>query len=212
MCMLESTHKGHSYDFFKNVQDELMERIKSMTDDIEDKEMVFNNGFKFFEKFEKQLCIQRDKIEAEINAAYDEYVRTALASKKQLLKQVESNFTKDSKTVWATKNHLGVVISQAKSCQAFSERYQKQGSEGQMLSLLNQLLHRLTKLKSIVVDLSVIQSTATPRIEFIRTRRKLSSLGTLSIAGNIVLLTDLEESSVQKFIANYVRKPSMYTF
>ena len=211
MCMLESTHKGHSYDFFKNVQDELMERIKSMTDDIEDKEMVFNNGLAFFEKFEKQLCIQRDKIEAEINAAYDEYITTALASKKQLLKQVESNFTKDSKTIWATKNHLGVVISQVKSCQAFSERYQKQGSEGQMLSLLNQLLHRLTKLKSIVVDLSVIQSTATPRIEFIRTRRKLSSLGTLSIAGNIVLLTDLEESSVQKFIAK-LREKTKYVY
>ena len=36
MCMLETTHKGHSYDFLKDVQDKLMERIESMTSDIED--------------------------------------------------------------------------------------------------------------------------------------------------------------------------------
>ena len=43
MCMLETTHKGHSYDFLKNVQDELMKRIKSMTQSIEKKGKEFKS-------------------------------------------------------------------------------------------------------------------------------------------------------------------------
>ena len=140
MCMLETTHKGHSYDFFNNVQDELMGRIKSETNDIENKEIALENDLAFVKKFEKYICNQRDKLEAEINAACDEYISKIQAMKEKLLKQVESKFTEDSKTIWAAKNHLEIMICQVKSCQAFSERYQKQGSEGQILSLMNQLL------------------------------------------------------------------------
>ena len=42
MCMLESSHKGHSYDVLKNVQHELMKRIKSTTQSIERKETKSN--------------------------------------------------------------------------------------------------------------------------------------------------------------------------
>ena len=190
MCMLETTHKGHSYDFLKNVQDELMERIESLTGDIEDKEIAFKNDLAFVEKFEKQVCNQRDKLETDINAACDEYISKIQAMKEKLLKQVESKFTEDCKTIWAIKNHLEIMICQFKSCQAFSERYQKQGSEGQMLSLMNQLLHCLTELNFTDVDLSVIQSVATPRIKFIKSPLYFSSVGTLLTVKNIVFVTE----------------------
>ena len=102
--------------------------------------------------------------------------------KEELLTQVESKFTEDSKTIWATKDHLEVLLSQIESCQAFSECYQKQGSEGQILSLLNQLLHRLTELDSAVGDTSVIFSSTTPLTDFNKSVLNLSSLGTLSVA------------------------------
>ena len=203
MCMLETTHKGHSYDFLKDVQDELMERIESMTSDIEDKEIALENDLAFVKKFEKQVCNQRDKLEADINAACDEYMTKIQAMKEELLKQVESKFTEDSKTIWATKYHLEIMICQVKSCQAFSERYQKQGSEGQMLSLMNQLLHRLTELNSTNVDLSVIQSVATPHIEFKKSPLYFSSVGTLSTVKNIVLV---RERKFQQYTAELRKK------
>ena len=204
MCMLETTHKGHSYDFLKDVQDELMERIKSETNDIVNKEKTFENELAFVKKFEKYICNQRDNLEADINAACDEYISKIQSMKEELLKQVESKFTEDSKTIWATKNHLEIMICQVKSCQAFSERYQKQGSEGQMLSLMNQLLHCLTELNSTDVDLSVIQSVETPCIEFIKSPElNLLSLGELSITENIVFL---EGGSLQQFTAKLSEK------
>ena len=203
-CMLESTHKEHSYDFFNNIQDELMERIKSETNDIEDKEIAFENDLAFVKKFEKQVCNQRDKLEAEINAVCDEYITKIQVMKEELLKQVESKFTEDCKTIWAIKNNFEIMICQFKSCQAFSERYQKQGSEGQMLSLMNQLLHRLTELNSTNVDLSVIQSITTPHIEFKKSPElHLLSLGAFSIAENVVFL---EGGSLQQFTANLSEK------
>ena len=128
------------------------------------------------------MCSQHDKLETEINAVCDEYISKIQAMKEELLKQVESKFTEDSKIIWATKDHLEVLLSQVESCQAFSERYQKQSSEGQMLSLLNQLLHCLTELDSAVADVSVIFSSTMPLIDFKKSILNLSSLGTLSVA------------------------------
>ena len=179
--MLESSHKGHSYDFLKNVQHELMKRIKLTTQSIEKKGNEFKSCLVSVEKFER-VCSQRNKLEAEINGVCDGYITKIQAMKEELLKQVESKFTEDSKTIWATKNHLEILLSQVDSCQAFSERYQKQGSKGQMLSLLNQLLHCLTELDSAVADTSVIFSSTIPLTDFKKSVLNLSSLGTLSVA------------------------------
>ena len=51
-----------------------------------------------------------------------------------------------------------------------------------MLSLLNQLLHRLTELDSAVADTSVIFSSTIPLTDFKKSILNLSSLGTLSVA------------------------------
>ena len=179
MCMLETTHKGHNYDFFKNVQDKLMKRIELMTANIEEKKMKLQSHLTFVKKFEQQVCSQRDKLETEINAACNEYITQIQTMKEELLKQVESKFTEDSKTIWATKDHLEVTLSQAESCQAFSKRYQKQ-SKGQMFSLLNQLLHCLTELDNKDVDVSVILDSSTPRTLFNKSHLKLKSLGTFT--------------------------------
>ena len=179
MCMLETTHKGHSYDFFKNVQDELMKRIELMTANIEEKKMKLQSHLTFVKKFEQQVCSQRDKVEEEINAVCNEYITQIQAMKEELLKQVESKFTEDSKTIWATKDHLEATLSQAESSQAFSKRYQKQ-SKGQMFSLLNQLLHCLTELDNKDVDVSVILDSSTLRLLFNKSHLKLNSLGTLT--------------------------------
>ena len=186
MCMLETTHKGHSYDFLKNVRDELMKRIKSTTQSMKAKGKEFKSRLVSVEKFEQRVCSQRDKLETEINAICDEYISKIQAMKEELLKQVESKFTEDSKIIWATKNHLELLLSQVKSCQAFSERYQQQNSEGQILSLLNQLLHRLTELDSAVADTSVIFSSTIPLTEFKKSVLNLSSLGTLSVAKDVM--------------------------
>ena len=179
MCMLETTHKGHSYDFFKNVQDELMERIKSMTSNIEEEKKKYKSYLAFLEKFEHQFYSQQEKLAAEITAACDEYITRIQAMKEELLKQTESKFTRESKTIWSTKDCLEVMISQIESCQGFSERYQRQGSEGQMLLLFNQILHRLKELNSRLYNLSALLSITGPRTVFKKSPLKLTSLGTL---------------------------------
>ena len=179
MCMLESTHKGHSYDFFKNVQDNLMKWIGLMTANIEEKEKKFISHLTFVKKYEQQICSQRDKLEAEINAVCDECIRKIQAMKEELLKQVESKFTEDNKLIWATTDHLEVMIAQVKSSQAFSKRYQKQ-SKGQMLSLLNQLIRSLTELDNKDVDVSVIFNSSTPHTVFKKSPNFLTNLGTLT--------------------------------
>ena len=99
--------------------------------------------------------------------------------KEELLKQVESKFIEDSKTIWATKDHLEIMLSQIKSCQAFSKHYQKQ-SKGQMFPLLNQLLHCLKELDNKDIDVSVVLDSFTPRMLFNKSNLKLKSLGTLT--------------------------------
>ena len=197
MCMLESTHKGHSYDFYKNVQDELMKWIRLMTANIEEKEKKLQCHLTFVKKYEQQICSQRDKLEAEINAVCDEYITKIQTMKEELLKQVESKFTEDSKTIWATTDHLEVMIAQVKSSHAFSKRYQKQ-SKGQMLSLLNQLIHSLTELDSKDIDVSVIFDSSTPRIIFKKSPNVLTRLGTLTLAQ--VNKEALTEGTLQKTI------------
>ena len=181
MCMLETTHKGHSYDFLKNVQDEMMERIKSMTKNIKEKRKLFQVLLDLMEKVEKSTSNKRDKLEADINAVYDEFMTKIQAMKEELLNQVESKFTEDNKMIWATKDHLKIMISQIDSCEAFSERYQKQDSERQMLSLMNQLRHRLMELDSADVDMSIVFTNSTKRTEFEKYPLNLTSLGKLFI-------------------------------
>ena len=184
MCMLETTHKGHKYDLNNDVQDELMESIISMTQRIKEKEATVKNSLSFVEKFKQQVCSQRDKLEAEINSTCDEYITKIQAMKEELLKQVESKFTEDSKIIWATKDHLEIMLSQIQSCEPFSERYQKQGSEGQMLPLLNQLLHCLKQLYGKGIDLSVIINAATQHTKFQKSHEKFTSIGTLRVVNN----------------------------
>ena len=206
MCMLETTHKGHSYDFFKNVQDELMKRIESMTQRVKEKENIVKNSLSFVEKFEQRVCSQRDKLEADINAACDEYIKKVQARKEELLKQVESKFTEDSKTIWATKDHLEVMLSQIQSCEAFSKRYQKQGSEGQMLPLLNQLLHCLTELDGKDIDFSVIFSTATQHTKFQKSHQKFTNIGTLCVDKK---KGEFAEGNVDKFLITCYKKNTL---
>ena len=209
MCMLETIHKGHSYDFFKNVQDELMEWIRLMTANIEEKEKKLQCHLTFVKKYEQQICSQRDKLEGEINGVCDEYITKIQAMKKELLKQVESKFTEDSKTIWATTDHLEVMIAQVKTSHAFSKRYQKQ-NKGQMLSLLNQLIHSLTELDSKDIDVSVIFDSSTPRIIFKKSPSNvLTSLGTLTIAK--VNKDALTQGTLQKTIVKTgVKNTLMY--
>ena len=115
--------------------------------------------------------------------------------KGELLNQVESKFTEDSKAIWATKDHLEVLISQIDSCQAFSERYQKQDSERQVLTLMNQLLHCLTELDSADVDLSIIFTNSTRRTNFEKAPLSLSSLGNLFVNEALLLPT---QGNIQK--------------
>ena len=103
--------------------------------------------------------------------------------KKELLKQVESKFTEDSKTIWATKDHLEVMLFQVESCEAFSERYQKQGSKGQMLSLTNQLIYRLKELHSVDVDMSTLFNIVTTHTKF--KKSSLASFGSLACSSEM---------------------------
>ena len=179
-CMLETTHKGHKYDFFEKVQDEILKQIKSMTQRVKEKEAIVKNSLSFVEKFGQQVCSERDKLDTEINAACDEYITKIQTMKEELLKQVESKFTKDSKTIWATKNHLQVILSQVESCQAFSGRLKKkQGSEKQMFALMNQLLCRLTELDSMEVNLSVLANSGIPHTKLKKSPLNVESLATL---------------------------------
>ena len=185
-CMLETTHKEHKYDFLKNAQDELMELIKTLTDNIKKKRNTFQLLLDLMKNVEKKTCNKRDKLEADINAACDECITKIQAMKEELLKQVESKFTEDSKTIWATKDHLEVMISQIDSCQAFSERCQKQDSERQVLTLMNQLLHRLTELDSADVDLSIAFTNSTRRTNFKKAPLNLTSLGKLFVDEDVL--------------------------
>ena len=179
-CMLETTHKGHKYDFFEKVQDEILKQIKSMTQRVKEKEAIVKNSLSFVEKFGQQVCSERDKLDTEINAACDEYITKIQTMKEELLKQVESKFTKDSKTIWATKNHLQVILSQVESCQAFSGRLKKkQGSEKQMFALMNQLLCRLTELDSMEVNLSVLANSGIPHTKLKKSPLNVESVATL---------------------------------
>ena len=58
MCMLEITHKGHSYDFFKNVQDELTERIKSLTQRVKEKEALVKIVFPLLRNLSSKYVVK----------------------------------------------------------------------------------------------------------------------------------------------------------
>ena len=53
MCMLDTDHKGHEYDFMKNVGDEIMEKIKQFTENIEKKEEALKSSFESVKKVEE---------------------------------------------------------------------------------------------------------------------------------------------------------------
>ena len=205
-CMLETTHKGHSYDFLKKVKNELVEQIKLKIQRIKEKKVVIKTGLSFVERFEQQVCSQRDKLEADINTACDEYVTKIQAMKEELLKQVESKFTEDNKTIWATKDHLEVMLSQAESCEEFSERYQIQGSKGLTLSLMKLLFHRLTELNRTDVDLSEIFTSST-----LLTKFKKSSLLSLAKIGDLTVDTMVvfTQGKLQNTKANVGEKTSL---
>ena len=204
-CMLETTHKEHKYDFLKNVKNELIERIKAMTDNIKKKRNTFQVLLGLMEEVEKKKCNKRDKLEADINAACDEYITKIKELKEELLKQVESKFTEDSKGIWATKDHLEVLISQIDSCQAFSERYQKQDSERQVLTLMIQLLHRLTELDSADVDLSIAFTNSTQRTNFKKAPLNSTSLGKLFVDEAVLPI----QGNIQKSRAKLGYKTSL---
>lgn len=200
MCMLGSAHKGHQYDFMKNVNDELMKRIRDITEDVKKKEREWRSSLESVEKFEALLGSKRTALESEITTTCDEYISKIQEMKVKLLKDVEAQFTEDSKKVWATKNNLEVKLLQATGCIAFSSRYLKQGH---IVSLTNQLLSSLKEVKSTQIYTD-IQKAIIPRTTFNRSKLAPQSLGTLSKVIKGKFKQDHEAKLLKKTTVSFV--------
>ena len=154
MCMLESTHKNHKYDFIKKVSEELMAKIKKSTESLEIKKNELKRYLIFVEALERAVNSRRYQLESEINKSYDHCISILQKKKEQMLSEVDATFTQGNKKIWSAKNDIESLSLQLKSCRSFSLRYQKQGH---LLSLTSQLIKCLDKTEAAKIDFSCLQ-------------------------------------------------------
>ena len=160
MCMLQSTHKQHEYDFIKNVSEELMAKIKISTESLEAKKKELKKNLIFVEALERTVNSRRSQLESEINKSYDHCISILRKKKEQMLSEVDTTFTQGNKKIWSTKNDIESLSLQLESCKSFSLRYQKQGH---LLSLTSQLIQYLDKTEAAKIDFSCLQDLISVR-------------------------------------------------
>ena len=178
MCMLELAHKNHKYDFIKNVNEELMAKIKRSTESLKAKEEELKMNLIFVEALERAVNSRRSQLESEINKSYDHCISILQKKKEQMLSEVDATFTQGNKKIWSAKNDIETLSLQLESCKSFSLRYQKQGH---LLSLTSQLIQYLDKTEAAKIDFSCLQDLIFVQTIFSKPEDfNERSLGTLS--------------------------------
>ena len=178
MCMLELAHKNHKYDFIKNVNEELMAKIKKSTENVKAKEKELKRNLNVVEAFEKSLSSKRFELESEIKKSYHHCISILQKRKDQLLSEVDATFTQGNKKIWSAKNDIETLLLQSENCRSFSLRYQKQGH---LLSLTNQLIKNLVKMEATKVDVTCLASVFFSNTIFSKSTNSIEEcLGTLS--------------------------------
>ena len=154
-CMLESTHKDHQYELIENARGEIAEKVKTLMESVDSKEEAFKGCLELVEKIEKLLLTKQDEHRSRLKAFFDD-----------IMEKVEAVFTKDKKKTWASKNHLEMMLAQVKSCHVFNSRIEQQINDGQLLSLINQLLLCLKQIDSTQTDVNDVWLVYSPSNHF----------------------------------------------
>ena len=161
-CMLESTHKDHQYELIENARGEIAEKVKTLMESVDSKEEAFKGCLELVEKIEKILLTKQDEHRSRLKAFFDD-----------IMEKVEAVFTEDNKRTWASKNHLEMMLAQVKSCRVFNSRIEQQINDGQLLSLINQLLRCLKLIDEAQSDVNDVWLVYSPSNHF---EQKLSNI------------------------------------
>ena len=136
-CILGLGHKGHENVLIEEANEEVKEKIQSLSVDALLKESRFEFYTKLVENFEAIALSEQENFRCKVKAFTED-----------LMILLEEVFTEDNKKIWAAKNDLQMILSQIKTSQSFSVHIQEKIGDKQYLSLANQVLRCLVKIDS----------------------------------------------------------------
>ena len=143
-------HRNHEFGFVKTIRPKMEIKIGELMQTVKWKQEELEANLMFVNDIGKGQDMHSATLEAEINKAFDSYIKTLESHRKQLLQQAEATRTSNLKQVWGQKEFLEVTLASLRSVLKYSERLCHCPSDTQMLAMstrASQCLENLKKTK-----------------------------------------------------------------
>ena len=154
-------HHDHKFGFFDTIRPKIEREVGELIQTVKLKQQELEANLMLVKDIENDQGVYSTKLEAEINKAFDSYIKTLESRRKQLLEQAEATKTSNLKQVWGQKDFLEVTLASLRSVLKYSERLCHCPSDTQMLAMstqASQCLENLKKTKWVPSDLKLAPS------------------------------------------------------
>ena len=115
-------HRDHNFGFVKTIRPKIVNTIGGLMQTVKMKQQELEAHLALVKDVEKSQDLHSAALVAEINTAFDSYVKILESHRKQLLANVEKTRTTNLKQIWGQKEFLEVTLAGIKSVLHYSER------------------------------------------------------------------------------------------
>ena len=140
-------HRRHEFGFVKTIRPKIERKIGELIRAVKLKQQELETYLMLVKDIENGQGVHSTTLEAEINKAFDSYIKTLESRREQLLEQAAATRTFNLKQVWGQKEFLEVTLASLRSVLKYSERLCHCPSDRQMLAMSTQASQCLENLK-----------------------------------------------------------------
>ena len=128
-------HRNHDFGFVKTIRPKIVNAISELMQAAKMKQQELEAHLALVKDVEKGQDVQSTALMAEINTAFDSYIKMLESRRKHLLANVAEKRMANLKQIWGQKEFLEVTLATLKSVLHYSERLCHSPSDTHMLAM-----------------------------------------------------------------------------
>ena len=142
-------HRSHDFGFVTEVRPEIQNSLESALKGVKEKKKELEKHLTFVNELASGHDMYYTGLKAEINAAYDSFIKTLETRRKQLLAQQQGTQTATLKQIWAQKEFLEMSIATAESSIRYCSQLSACSNDTDALAMSSTASHQLESLQKV---------------------------------------------------------------
>ena len=141
-------HQGHNFDLVGDIFPKHKEEIVSSLKPVRENLDKVNLALKVFDTRAKEINIQRETVEADINREIDRQHQILDQRRVQLVGSLDMLTQQNLKGLATQREHVEVLHAKMSSCLEYAEGGLETGTEGEVLAMKAPVLERIKQIKA----------------------------------------------------------------